>query len=97
MLKLKWTQAALQDMQESVDYINERNPQAARGVAKKFYEASLLLQQIPTLGREGRYPDMQEWVVSGIPYTLWYRVNHVQNALEILRILHDARNRPSSS
>lgn len=44
MLKLKWTQAALHDMQETVDYINQRNPQAARSVAKKFHEASLLLQ-----------------------------------------------------
>lgn len=94
MLKLKWTQAALQDMQETVDYIYQRNPQAARSVAKKFHEAGLLLQAIPSLGREGRYFDMQEWVVSGIPYTLWYRVNHVQNTLEILRILHDVRQKP---
>ena len=97
MLKVKWTQASLQDMQETVDYINQRNPQAARGVAKKFHEASLLLQEIPSLGREGRYPNMQEWVVSGIPYTLWYRVNNAQNILEILRDLHDARQRPSNS
>jgi len=55
MLKLKWTQAALLDMEETVDYINQRNPQAAKGVAKKFNEASLLLQEIPSLGREGRY------------------------------------------
>lgn len=96
MLKLKWTQAALQDMQETVDYINQRNPQAAKGVAKKFHDASLLLQEIPSLGREGRYPGMQEWVVTGIPYTLWYRVNHAQNTLEILRVLHDARQKPSS-
>ncbi len=94
MLKLKWTKVALQDMQDTVNYINQHNPQAARGVAKKFHDASLLLQQIPSLGREGRYPDMQEWVVSGIPYTLWYRVNHAQSMLEILRILHDARQKP---
>ena len=97
MIKLKWTQAALQDMQETIDYINQRSPQAAQGVAKKFHQASLLLQEIPHIGREGRYPNMQEWVVSGIPYTLWYRVNHAQNTLEILRILHDARKKPSLS
>ena len=65
MLKLKWTQASL--------------------------------QEIPTLGIKGRYPDMQEWVVSGIPYTLWYQVNPVRNTLEILRVLHNARQTPSSN
>ena len=95
MLKLKWTQAALQDMQDTVSYINERNPQAAKGVAKKFHEAGQLLQELPSLGRAGRYPGMQEWVVTGIPYTLWYRVNHTNNTLEVLRVLHDARQKPT--
>jgi addiction module RelE/StbE family toxin len=96
MLKAKWTRAALQDVDDAVDHISKDNFNAAIRVAQKIYKACKLLQEMPSLGREGRFPDLREWVVSGIRYTIWYSVNEKTQTLEIVRVLHDSRKRPTS-
>ena len=62
----------------------------------KWTQASRLLQESPCLARQGRYSGTQEWAVSGIPYTVWFRVNERLEQLEILRVLHNARQWPES-
>ena len=39
MLNIRWTQAALQDMKETVDYISRENRKAAQAVARKIHQA----------------------------------------------------------
>jgi len=94
MLNIVWTPAAIQDLKESFDYISLDDPKAAERVAAKIHEASQMLQELPSLGRKGRYKDMYEWVLSKLPYSIWYRVNSQKQVLEIVRVLHDARKKP---
>ena len=91
MLKTKWTHAALNDLQEAIEYIGEENPAAAKKVALRVSKAIKLLREMPTLGRKGRYENLREWVVSETAYIIWYRVREDDGVIEVVRVFHHSR------
>ena len=92
-MKVRWTRRAHRQLEEALTYIAEENPQAARQVAERLYEAARLLSNNPTIGRPGRVNGTREWVVKGAPYLMGY---HVQdNELVILALLHSKQQWPT--
>ncbi|MGH2507653.1 MAG: type II toxin-antitoxin system RelE/ParE family toxin [Gammaproteobacteria bacterium] len=65
------------------------NPVAAQRVAQKLWDAARRLSDHPHIGRRGRRSETREWIVSGTPYLLVYRVRN--DCLEILRAWHMKR------
>ncbi len=91
-MRIKWFTKALADLTELRNYITEDNPQAAQQVADRIIQAVEALQKQPAIGRPGRVPGTRELVISGLPYTLPYRVRG--QTVEILRVLHQAKKWP---
>ena len=93
-MRVRWLRNALRNLQAEAEYIAQDNPQAARKVVERVYEAVAHLSDHPAMGRPGRVPNTRELVVSGTPYIIPYRVRgqHV----EILRVFHSARKWPES-
>ena len=60
-------------------------------VSRIKYTVSFLSEQ-PGIGRPGRVPNTKELVVDRTPYILPFRVR--DNRIEILRVLHAARQWP---
>lgn len=89
-LKLSWTRPALADLLEAHDYIFRDNPTAAQSIAQKVWDASRMLCDHPDMGRRGHVEGTREWVVSGTPYLIVYRVKDEE--LQILRVWHGRRN-----
>lgn len=54
--------------------------------------ASLLLEQHPKAGRRSKISGMREFVVSGTPYILVYRI--ADRTVQILGVIHGARDWP---
>jgi toxin ParE1/3/4 len=90
MLSVVRTDQAETDLAEILDYLEERNPQAAERFATAIDDRCSLLSQLPLMGRsrEELSPGLRSLVVEH--YVLFYRVK--ATAVEVLRILHGARD-----
>ena len=91
-MKIKWVRLALTDLDEAAAFISQDNPQAAKRIVKRIRDAARLLSDQPNAGRPGRVHGTRELVIADTPFILPYRV--VQNTVQILRVLHGARNWP---
>ncbi len=74
-LKLRWAHPALTDLIEAQYYIAQQNLSAAQAVAQRVWEASKTLTDNPHVGRVGHVRGTREWVVTGTPYLIVYRVH----------------------
>jgi addiction module RelE/StbE family toxin len=89
-MKLKWTRAALADLQQILDFISQDNPQAARALAAGFRQTAEHLTAHPFIGRRGDLEGTRELMLHR-NYLLTYRVS--SEAVEILQIWHVAQKR----
>ncbi len=91
-MRLRWFSEAILDIIEVRKYIAEYNPHAAQDVAERISIATTYLKDHPAIGRSGRVEGTRELVIPGLPYIIPYRVK--ANVIEILRVLHAAREWP---
>lgn len=91
-MKIRWLERAAVDLEEAAEYILADNPVAAGKELDKVLEAVCRVSERPGIGRAGRVPGTREWVVTGTPFLVVYRVK--EDSLEVLRILHGARRWP---
>ena len=80
-MRVRWLTLALDDLDHTLDYIDEDKPEAAKRVAGKIWKAAQLLAKHPAMGRPGRVTGTREWVIQGTPYIMAYRVSG--DALEV--------------
>lgn len=91
-MKLLWTERALAEIDEAFAYVAADSPTTAARLALLIEtKASLLIDQ-PSMGRPGRVDGTREFVVTGTPYILPYRVR--DGRVEILAVLHASRQWP---
>ena len=94
MRPVVWSDAALEDFDQAIAYIAERNPVAADRVADRIDETGEALGHMPT-GRPGRVTGTYEKIVRGLPYIIAYAIQPLAEGGEvvvILRVIHGARN-----
>ena len=90
-MRLRWTPAAAQDLEQIHDYLTEHQPQLAQSTIRELYEAVRSLRNSPRRGRLGREGGTRELILGRLPYIVAYRV--AQEDIEILHIFHTARSR----
>jgi toxin ParE1/3/4 len=86
---------ALSDLERIVAYIALDNIAAAERMGNQLLDAALSLTTFPARGRvvpEFQRPQLREIVFRS--YRIIYRVNSVDNSLEIVRFWHGARGFP---
>lgn len=92
-MTIRWTLPATQDLKSIADYITERSgEERAYGVIRSIYSAVQSLEQMPYRGRLGRTAGTRELVLTNLPFLVVSRV--YDNHVEILRIVHGARQWP---
>ena len=91
-MKIRWVSLSLTDIEDAADFIALDNPEAARKIVKRIWEAAKLLAEHPDAGRAGRVPGTRELIIGGTPFILPYRVK--DNTVQILRVLHSSRKWP---
>ncbi len=84
----------MDDLEDIADYISQDNPEAARRVVSRLWNAVKSLAQQPKMGRPGRVYGTRELVVRDTPFVVPYRV--VDSEIQVLRVLHGARDWPKS-
>ncbi len=94
-MRIIWTKPAKQDLRAIQAYISEDNPIAAYDlVIKIFDKVEKVLSATPSIGRTGRILGTREFIITGTPYIVPYRVS--ERFVEILRVLHTARKWPDN-
>nr|WP_314575887.1 type II toxin-antitoxin system RelE/ParE family toxin [uncultured Pseudomonas sp.] len=87
---VEWRPKARADLWEILEYIDERNPQAADALHSEIERATSALPEHPHLYRPGRIPATREIIVHP-NYLIVYRITH---RIEILSILHARQEYP---
>lgn len=98
-MQLKWTNLADSDLEEIETYIAEDNgPIVAMDVVMNIIDSvQNLLPEHPRAGRQGRVNNTRELVIDGLPFVVIYRENVRHECVEILRVLHEAQQWPTSN
>ena len=91
-MEIRWSEEAVDDLEQIYYRIQRDNLPAAREVVSKIYERVRSLQEFPKRGRKGRISGSRELVLTPLPWIVVYRVRG--DAVEISRIYHGAQNWP---
>jgi len=89
-MRVRLTEAALEDIDSIRHFIGLDNPAAAADVVTRLLRATERLGDLPSVGRVGRVADTRELIVP--PYAIVYTV--MADTVWILRALHGARKWP---
>lgn len=91
-MRVIWTTKALNHLEDIQDYIAQDSPVAAYRFALDLTKrTNRALSGNPMIGRTGRAKGTREFIVSGTPYIVVYRVT---DRVEILAVAHSAREWP---
>jgi toxin ParE1/3/4 len=93
-MQIKWLTKAVQNLNDEAEFIARDDPDAARLVVQRIYDAVSLLGDNPALGHPGRIHGTRELVVPNTRYIVPYRVRPRLNRIEILRVFHASRRLP---
>ena len=85
---------AVDDFADIAGYISQDKPETAKRIVRRLWTAVKSLAEQPEMGRPGRVHGTRELVVSDTPFVVPYRA--VGSEIEILRVLHGARDWPKS-
>jgi len=90
MVKIKWTNHALEELDDIANFISIDSPKYAQILVKQIYEMVSHLKQIPKLGR--RVPEYGDPELREILYKT-YRIIYLvkKEHLEIISIIHGSR------
>ena len=91
MQTIRWTEEATTDLVEILDYIEQRNANAAQNLQAAIVQSAENLPLMPYLFRPGRVPGTRELVVHP-NYIVVYQVG--SDMIDILRILHSRQQYP---
>ncbi len=92
-MSVEWEPIATTDLVESVvDYAERHDPLVAYRVFDNVRERAEILDTQPGIGRPGRVNGTREFIVTGTPFILIYRVEN--SIVRILRVLHGHQQWP---
>ena len=93
-MKIIWLEKAQRDLSQISSYHEEVATRAvANSILQRIVNSATLLASNPYLGHPSESTEgVHELQVAKLPYCLPYRV--VQDRVEILRVFHQARERP---
>ncbi|HYM75773.1 MAG TPA: type II toxin-antitoxin system RelE/ParE family toxin [Candidatus Dormibacteraeota bacterium] len=91
-MRIRWTLAAADDLQQVHDYLSEHEPHLARSTVIAIRESIHSMRKFPKRGRPGAVEGTRELLHGRLPYIVAYRVEG--DAVEILHIWHTSQDRP---
>jgi addiction module RelE/StbE family toxin len=91
-VKIVWTRRALRELDEIFVYVARDSRLAAAALVELIETRAAALALHPAMGRPGQEPGTREFVLSGTPYILPYRVR--DERIEILAVFHSSRQQP---
>ncbi|MGI8526155.1 MAG: type II toxin-antitoxin system RelE/ParE family toxin [Pseudolabrys sp.] len=92
-MKLRFTARATHNLIEIADYLQERNPAAARSVRAAIYEALQSILLFHDIGRPQKLEGVRKLVTRQYAYLIYYTVDASSEEIVVLTVKHPARER----
>lgn len=92
-MKLRWTPRAVADLEQIADYLLAVHPRSWERLLARVEVTVDYLLQFPHMGKAGLAGGTREFVLSGTPYILVFRIKH--DAVQIVSV-RDGRMLPPS-
>lgn len=92
-MRVRWTASAARDLEQILDYVAPDSPASAHRIGEAILERISSLATLPSRGRRGRVAGTRELVFARLPFVAVYQVH---DEVQVLRILHGARQWPPS-
>lgn len=89
-MTLQWTPRAVADLEEISDYLVSVHPKSWERLIERIETTARYLLQFPHMGKIGLAPGTREFVLSGTPYMLVFRLR--EDVVQILSV-RDGRMR----
>ncbi len=89
-MRIRWTTPARRNIRAILEYLGERNPDAAELVENIILKAVERLLEQPFLGRPGHVAETRELVIARSPYIVVYGIT--SDAVVIYHVYHGAQN-----
>lgn len=83
-MRLRWTPRAVADLEEISDYLLSVNPTSRKRLIDRIEAVATYLLQFPHMGKLGLASGTREFVLSGTPYILVFRLK--DDVIQILSI-----------
>lgn len=93
--KVIWTDEAITDLRQLVEFIAQENPAAAVKLGEEIIRKSLQLSEQPRLGRrlrELKRDTLRELIIR--PYRLIYEIDDQAGTIRVRVLWHGARQEP---
>lgn len=91
-----WTEPALIQWEESLDYIEAENAAAAQRMEARVVDAIGMLADHPFAGRMGRIASTRQFAVPQSPFLIVYKVDRTQGVLTIVAVFDGRCRWPKS-
>lgn len=91
-MRLRWTLAAAEDLENIANYLFEKTPVNAPRLIREIYNAPLTLKSFPNRGRVGKKEGTRELLLPSLPYIIVYLVR--DDTVHIARVLHSSQDWP---
>jgi toxin ParE1/3/4 len=92
-MKVIIREAAYGDLDGIYAWIARDRPRAADSVLDRILQSIERLGDLPYMGHAGRAPGTYEWVVTGLPYIVIYKVDSDNDEVQITAVFHGAQDR----
>ena len=90
-MRVRFTPASQWDIGDIYDAIAPHNPAAAERVEQYIRKTALDLAQFPLVGVATDVEEVRRLPLVRYPFTLFYRVSALEDAVEILRVVRSSR------
>lgn len=95
-MKLIWLPQAIATRDAQLRYIELDSLKAAIEQGDQIERQVEQLLAHPEMGRRGRTKGTRELVISRTPFIVVYRINRLAGRIEVMRVLHGARQWPKN-
>lgn len=92
-MNIRYSSAAVADLEAIRDYIADHNERAAYTTITKIMQSISFLEMFPLIGREGRQTETRELVIPSLPYIVIYTIPDSMT-VEIEAVIHTRRQFP---
>lgn len=96
MNRIRFTRRFERNLNDILDFISQENPATAKRVIQDIQKSIYILEDYHGVGRKGAVEGTRELIVTQYPYIVIYRVLEPDDEVQVLDIVHMARNRPRS-
>ncbi|NLS03236.1 type II toxin-antitoxin system RelE/ParE family toxin [Rhizobium sp. P32RR-XVIII] len=92
-MNVNFTPQAVADLSEIHRHIAQFDRNAADRILSRIRQVIEIFESFPLLGREGSVEGTREFAISGLPYTIVYRIASAVD-LDILTVIHQRKLYP---